>query len=82
MPTESAKSTAHNPKSKKRPNKINARNRCDCESKTCRTMGNCSGGASCSLPYSNQTSNAVSWSVKKGEGMNSALGSPERRAGI
>ena len=71
IPTLSAKSTAHGPMSKNRPNKTSARNRCDCDSNTCSTIGSCSGGDFAKLPRSSHTSNAVSCSVKKGEGVNS-----------
>mmetsp|Transcript_7005 Transcript_7005/g.26476 ORF Transcript_7005/g.26476 Transcript_7005/m.26476 type:complete len:210 (-) Transcript_7005:1806-2435(-) len=76
IPTLSAKSTAHGPMSKNRPNKTSARNRCDCDSNTCSTIGSCSGGDFAKLPRSSHTSNAVSCSVKKGEGVNSTCDPP------
>ena len=82
IPTDSARSTAHGPLSRNRPSRTSARSRCDCDSSTCSTMGSCSGGGLRSLPCSSHTSNAVSCSVKKGEGANSALPSPATRAGI
>mmetsp|Transcript_13087 Transcript_13087/g.31731 ORF Transcript_13087/g.31731 Transcript_13087/m.31731 type:complete len:207 (+) Transcript_13087:1030-1650(+) len=68
--------------SRNRPSSTSARRRCDCDRSTCRTMGSCSGGALRSEPCSSHTSNAVSCSVKNGEGLNSTEESPATSAGI
>ena len=67
---------------KNRPNNTSARKRCDCDSSTCNTIGSCSGGALRSLPCSSHTSNAVSCSVKNGDGVNSTVESPLISVGI
>ena len=69
IPTDRARLTAQGPRSRNRPSKSRARNRCAWDSKTWRTMGSCSGGGRRSLPYLSHTSKAVSCSSKNVEAL-------------
>ena len=78
MPTLSARSTAQGPMSRKRPSSTSARSRWTWLSSTCSTMGSCSGGFLSALPCASHSSKAVSCSLKKVDGLNSAAGSASR----
>mmetsp|Transcript_26521 Transcript_26521/g.71716 ORF Transcript_26521/g.71716 Transcript_26521/m.71716 type:complete len:277 (-) Transcript_26521:801-1631(-) len=74
MPTLRARSTAQGPMSRNLPNSTSARKRCTWLSKTCSTMGSCSGGFLSCAPCASHRSKAVSCSLKNEEGLNSAVG--------